>query len=330
MCIRSFLSSSLVGLVLPLVTAVGCEHDPASSSSDAAVPATLERAGAGGVAGVPGARGGGLVPLGSGYRWTYQGGVVFQEPGEPFQIPRVETHTIIGTESRSGRDYWLLEQVIEEHVFGGDREIVNWSRLRQDRTGLFVADVSVIEPPAGLSVAAEPCADALAEAAWERMAGSLRDSERAAYRRAWEELAARRDALRSLVRLAASTVAATGLGRDPGGVAAGELTRLSYPLHPGAEWVIREEPLFRCRVEAVDVLALPIGRVPAYRTRIEGVFFDADDDVFFWYGHVGFVGQSVHTETVATDPDGNPIGTLIADDTLFLTSVTLGTPGGLH
>lgn len=323
-------SSLLVGFALPVVLAVGCADDPASSSSGGAVPAAVERAGAGGEAGVPGARGGGLVPLGNGYRWTYEGGVVLQEPGEPFEIPRVETHTIIGTENRSGRDYWLLEQVIEEHAFGEDREIVYWSRLRQDRTGLFVADVSLTEPPAGPAVVMDPRADTSLEVAWERLAGSLGVIERAAYRRAWEELVARRAALRSLVRLAASTVAAAVPGRDPGGVAEGELTRLSYPLHPGAEWVIREEPLFRCRVEAVDVLSLPIGRVPAYRLRIDGVFFDADDDVFFWYGHVGFVGHSVHTESVARDSEGNPIGMIIADDTLFLTSVALGTPGGLR
>ncbi len=313
------LKSLVAGLALPVLVA-GCAGDPSPSSPGSSAGTPSDLAGTGVEIRALGGRGPGLVPLGPDYRWTYAGEAVFDTGGEVLRIPRTETHTIIGTENRSGRDYWLLEKVIDEEGYG---ETIQWLRLRQDRSGLYEADVRLDEPPFDARVVANR-GDVAAEAAWNRVAASIDAPARAAYRRAWEELIEKRAFIRSL----AGDAVAAGFGRDRGGPADGELTRLAYPLHPGRDWIIREDPLFTSRVEAMEVLKLAPGRIPAWRVRVESELFGPDDEVFIWYGRAGYVGLRAHVEGVVTDEHGTIIGLLVMDDALFLTGFEITRPGG--
>ena len=103
----------------------------------------------------------------------------------------------------------------------------------------------------------------------------------------------------------------------------GEITRLEYPLHPGAQWVIRADPRFESIVEGAEVLDLAVGHVPGWRIRIESVLFGPDDRVHIWYGRGGFLKLEAYFEGIATDPGGNRLGRLISEESEVLTEVSL-------
>jgi hypothetical protein len=106
-----------------------------------------------------------------------------------------------------------------------------------------------------------------------------------------------------------------------------ELTRLSYPLRPGQEWTVRDEPFFGSEVEAHDVLDLPPGKMSCFRIKMTNFAMGPDDEVFVWYGRDGFLGMSIHVEGEVIDIGGNPIGVLVFDQNMFLESLDLVRPG---
>src|SRR6185503_21276890 len=131
---------------------------------------------------------------------------------------------------------------------------------RQDRSGLYEADVATSVPPT--------CATALAPTALgEPAPGS--PLSRAKYRELLQRNGVRKEKLdpyaEALVRVvdrARRIDAALESRGRPGGALEGEITRLRYPLHPGARWTIRESPLFTAVVEDQEILDLPAGRLP--------------------------------------------------------------------
>lgn len=312
-------------LAVPLaIGAGGCSSEDSESPAPL-VATTSDARGAGGqVVGI-GRRDAGLVPLALGREWRYSGSSRFEVVtavggGEVTVVDRDDVHTIIGTENRSGRAYWLLEQVIDEHDFGGTTQ---WVRMRQNRLGLYEADVSLNQPPAG---AATGVARVMApDAAWESVAASIREDHRDAYRRAWTDLRARLEIVARPLAPGALAVPGRGDGVDPG-----ELTRLAYPLHPGRSWVILDDPEFTALVEAHEMVPTEAGNISAYRIRIANEFLSPRDDVWVWYGSIGMVAEQYHVETIATDELGNPIGTLIADGRLVLTGTNFTGPQGVQ
>jgi len=240
------------------------------------------------------------------------------------------TRVLIGTEERSGRAYTVEEETtIETGGLGepGPWTFVNWTRYRQDATGLYVADVATSEPPvldAGSgqtgSVASKQGASAARRTLPAGISARLPKAERDAYAIAWERLQARMADVRSLARFDAATVG------PPGGILSGEITRLRYPLHPRAAWVIRSEPLFTSTVEAAEPLDLPAGNFPAWRIRLGSGLFGPDDTAHVWYSRSGQLALRYHLVGIATDIDGNEIGRLVADWDEVLSNLALVKP----
>ena len=265
----------------------------------------------------------GFYPLHLGNEWSYAytlSIVIIPEGGPPdpaFGLSDRRTRDLVCVETRGGNPY-----VVERTYYPSPR-VFTWVRYRQDRDGLFEADVETTLPPTCSAASGRRHFDAGArvvgsgEEAWAAIAAKFpAPARQAAYREAWEGIAARAAAIRR------------ALGAEPeppraAGVEAGEITRLEYPLRPGAHWVIRETPRFEATVEGAETLDLAVGHVPAWRIRIDFDGLGANDRVSVWYGRAGFLMSDVHVEGVATDPEGNPIGRLIYDETEELEELAL-------
>jgi hypothetical protein len=91
------------------------------------------------------------------------------------------------------------------------------------------------------------------------------------------------------------------------------------------------EPFFvRSVVEGHEALDLPAGKFPVWRIRINSEFLDPEDRVVVWYGRCGFLASSIHTETLALDPETGETARITADDNEMLTDVRLAEPGGCN
>ncbi len=259
-----------------------------------------------------------FFPLTIGNHWRYARSfsVVVTPTGSPPQAPTVVTGQkdarLVSTQTLGGRDYVLEEDVITDDGSPTTQRIY-W---RQDRTGLYEADVSVIDLATGARTMA-------ASRAWLRVEGA---GASMATRAAWS--AARQSLER---KLATVERMARGLGARPADGTAdpdvpAELTRLLYPLHPGAHWDIRTDPLFTSRVEAMDDLDTAAGRFNGWRMRYGSELFGPHDVVHVWYGDHGYLGLKAHLESVAVDQNGLPIGTAVAEQTERLDAIELVTP----
>jgi hypothetical protein len=263
-----------------------------------------------------GASRGAFFPLALGNRWGYERTIVTRleidgilEPPEVFEA--TVTRELTQTEELFGRPYVVEETTVQE----GDDTTLEWIRYRQDRAGLYEADVAISQPPAApsslraprLSVRIGELADlASARGALERrLEGS---PHREALLQAWDRLARKVELVRAV---RAHRRAAGGIAKDPpGGVTENELTRLAYPLHPGREWVVRADPRFASVVEAHETLDLPAGRMSGWRIRMESAVFGPNDVVHLWYGRSGFLALRADLESTATDENGTVIGIL--------------------
>lgn len=254
-------------------------------------------------------------------------------PADEFTIHSDITRILIGTEILFGRSYVVEEEtavqasVPDTH---GPWTTLNWIRFRQDGTGLYEADVATSRPPAlggsstgdlsplttgTLSGAQRPLPSALAS--------RLPDLQRGAYEAAWSRLQARATAVRSLVR--GSLESRLDAAR-PGGLLEDEITRLRYPLHPGASWAIRVAPSYSSTVEAVESLDLPAGRFQSYRIRVDSGVFGPEESVRVWFGRSGLLAMRMHLVSTVTDLNGNVIGRLVDDSDEALHDLTLLRP----
>ena len=318
---------AFVPLALAILTlaAAGCGKAPAPIAPAPETTPTLSiGAGSAGVDGrvEPSAAENSFYPLHIGNEWTYDYAlsVVTIPVGGPPAVPLMQTdrrtRDIVCIENLGGNDYFV------ERTYYPSPRIFTWVRLREDRDGLFEADIATTLPPDCPAPAGRPRFDAGAIApksddeAWAAIAARVPASARAAYREAWKGIAARASAIRRV------------LGRTPAGprtegVGAGEITRLEYPLRPGASWVIREDPRFESTVEGAEALDLAVGRVPGWRIRIDIDGLGDRDRVHVWYGRSGFLKSDVHVEGEATDPSGNPIGQVIFEESEVLVALSL-------
>ena len=106
-----------------------------------------------------------------------------------------------------------------------------------------------------------------------------------------------------------------------------EFTRLLYPLHPGASWTLRTDPIYSLQVEGMDLLSTPAGRFNGWRMRLDVEGFGPNDVTHVWYGHDGYLGLKAHLERVAYDENWNPVGTMVIELTDRLDAIDLVKPG---
>jgi hypothetical protein len=122
-----------------------------------------------------------------------------------------------------------------------------------------------------------------------------------------------------------------GSGQTPrrpgGGAEPGEITFLSYPLFPGAQWMVRDSPRFERTVVAHEVTSVPLGTFPAWKLLGTSELFGPEDVVHYWYSPLGLLRFRYHVVGDATDPFGNPIGRVVSDFDQSLTDIHLVTSG---
>jgi hypothetical protein len=248
----------------------------------------------------------GRYPLQLGNRWLYRRIVSVEttlngeEPTHDFFRARAK-HEIVGTERLFDRSYTVEERTIDEGELGTSME---WRRYRQDRSGLYEADVSVTEPPVldgDAPLRRSSRGESIGSVRWD---GSLQSANYG------PELATARAELERKLALARSLRDRIVAPAELKDALENELTRLSYPIVPGKSWTIREFPLVTFTVEGVQIVRLPGGPRPAWRLRLDAEFLGPDDRAVFWLGRVGFLGYALHFEADVVDISGNVVGTL--------------------
>lgn len=264
----------------------------------------------------------GFFPLAIGNVWDYDRTfdyVMFDNDGNIADMQSLNEeviYEIIGVEQRFGREYVLNQQRYVRET--GD--LLWWNRYRQDRSGLYAADIGLGEPPAFSLVAAarmQPAQNTLLMPQIMPMRSmAMAPDQLQAWEAAWQRLVEKRMAI-------AAALGAAQFG-PPGGALSNELTVLRYPLHPGRHWLNRNT-LFvvESEVEGNDVLDLPAGRFPAWRVRLTNEAFGDNDSALFWYSRSGILKESVHIESIATDLAGNVLGTFVSDELLLLVDLDL-------
>jgi hypothetical protein len=261
-------------------------------------------------------RWGRFYPLQPGNSWHYDKRFKTQifPTGEPPLPPVVTRSTVVRRqlcrETIGDRSY-LAEEATETR---NGSTFSSWIYLREDRSGLYEADLDIGTEPTcddpgatalGSRASIQPLPALAADPELSRQLAELP----AAYRPAVAQLEKKRAVLAEILRQhGGSTTAAAGGERAQ---AEGELTRLSYPLHTGASWHIREDPLFAARVVGMDALPLDCGRVPAWRIRYTSELFGPNDLVRVWYSRWGYLGLEAHLEGDAVDAEGNVIGRVV-------------------
>lgn len=263
----------------------------------------------------------GRYPLQLGNRWHYRRIVAFettltgQEPTPPEIFRASVQQELIGIEALFGRDYVVQERVIDEGEMGITTQ---WVRFRQDRSGLYEADVPLNQPPILLGAVsiADPHAIEYLPAAWHIPGDGHHTSPTLAAVR--QQLVRRMELVRQ-VRAGLASLDPS-LGKD---ALENELTRLLYPLHTGQTWVLREDPHVRFTVEGLQVMRLRCGVFPAWRLRLDAEFFGPNDRAVFWVGRVGFVGMAARFEGDVVDLEGNVIGTMRGQEREVLTRFEL-------
>ena len=285
--------------LLVLLLASGCT-DTSPTSSDATKDATWS---------APANRGNAsqswntFYPLAVGNRWrstrAWSGSWVgdgdppwpAESGGEDYEFEQ------ICTEVRGGVPYIVEEQ----RIFSDSDSGASHVRYRQNETGLYEADVCLCEPPdcsessALLAVlGSEPI-----ERFWEKIASTIPDPvARAAAKERWDRFSS---------KLAAARQLSIPLQKAAG---ASELTRLKYPLFPGQNWAIRNDPsfTFKAGVEVFEFVDLPVGRVPAYRVRVSPPIDPQEVfDYVQWWGPCGFMGAREHAEFEWMDGSGQTL-----------------------
>lgn len=331
-----------VSILVVMVLAGACERaDRVPTGLDADSPAVVAESAGGSRADQGGqdAGRGEFFPLEIGNEWRYSRSLLLTREmfasgmTESTEVNILRVHRLVGTETLGGREYVVERRQEFDSPSPGGGVITSWIRYRQDRAGLYEADVPSTQPPAAQE---DPAPESVALARvrdsnpgrvelWRRISAGVEAENRAALERAWSELTKKLDALADLREPTSGRSLAHG--GPPGGVMPGEITRLAYPLRPGQEWTIRPEPFFGSEVEAREVLDLPPGKMSCARINVTNFALEPDDEVFIWYGRDGFLRMTVHVETEMVDINGNVIGLLTFDENTALEHINLVRPG---
>lgn len=249
-------------------------------------------------------------PLAVGHRWDYvirARVVTIPDAGEPTSVSHRSPWLVevTGTETRGAHEYFVVQE-------GDPRSAApTMPRFyqRQDDDGFYELDVPAMASE--VAPADAPLADRI----------DLRALDASLAGRAHHASLARaaRQVVAKLERIQRG-IAATPLGSA--GAEPDELTFLRYPLQVGSEWTVRESPFFGRVVTGQEELALPVGRLRAWRIRLVSELYDPDDHVVFWYGRPGLVRTRIHAEADAVDDTGKVIGRAVADFEQLLVRVS--------
>ncbi len=260
-------------------------------------------------------------PLEAGNWWDYEGSLTFMVEGEmPETDLFTREHRIWGVEELFGREYVVEKRTIDIGTAQGPS--LSWIRNRQDKTGLYEADYPITVPPAGWNPeGAEATASVSWRAAIDRIClpghPGVDERNMKAFIEARERLLAKMEAVE---RLRATTQLSVRAGRKDGGVLEDEITRLAYPLRPGQEWVIRDDPFFGAMVTEREKVEAPAGTFSCFRIKISSAMFGNDDTVYQWFGKEGLIGMFAHLESEMVDPSGISLGHLISEEEYFLSA----------
>ncbi len=300
---------SLAGFLL---MAFGCSsHDRSPLDPAAKLAESNASAGAGFLGGGPGIaepRSAGWVrffPLDSGSVWTYafesRTITIGESTGTDTSFLRGRVITqMLGPVSIDGTPYARSVETTVD-TLGSFSSSVDY---RQDATGLYEYDTF---NPAAARRAPDPRTASIEAACSARIARTSRPETRDAWMRARADLESRLTRLDAALR-GGSPQPATGPAAQP------EIRRLAYPLQIGNRWVLRSIPIFVTEfVEGRDVIAVAGRRFDAWRIRIDDPFLGPDDRVWVWFSTEGELRFRYHIASVATDPEGDPIGGLILD-----------------
>jgi len=258
-------------------------------------------------------------PLALGNRWAYvvhMTATITTDAGP--QPPESFDDTLLDVISDvvvlDGRRYYVQSESFQRAMAPGIGALYY---VRQDRTGLYERDLSVIALNAGGgSRAVAPLADRLVASVARMRTGA---SNPDAYRRAALELGQRVNRMLHPAPLAGSYDRSIGPPLS-------DLAMLRYPLYVGASWIVRDSPRFARHVTGRAPLEVPAGVFPAWR--IEGLseLYGPNDRVAFWYGADGLLRIQIHAESNAVDNTGNIIGTVVFDSDQLLMNVVLHDP----
>jgi len=282
---------------------------------------------------------GGFFPLAVGNRWhSISADTIRIDPignGPPlaeFTITSDISRVLIGTETLFGRSYFVQEETASPSgalIGRAGSAFSAWTRYRQDRSGLYEADVNVSTPPTLDGDCRVPRSKVIvpgvdkARSLPASLVGRLPAAQRSAFAAAWDRLQEREGIIRTSLGAAPGTGAGRGRRRGP---LEGEIVRLKYPLHSGTTWVIRPDPLFSSTVDEHEVLALPAGRFPSYDIRIDSDLIEAGEFVRLWFGRSGQLAFRFRLVALAVDSQGNEIGTIVDDHGEVLRDFTLVKP----
>lgn len=287
--------------VLIALAAPACREQPTD-------PASKETTVAPSLATAPDA--GDFMPLEPGNHWTYDRtftAVVIPDDGPP-EPPFVIEEPLVRDQVEY-HDVGDTRYVVERDTYGGDPES-DEHLIRQDREGYYLFE----RPKSQGKDAGGPV---------------LSSRQRELARRIAARYGADPASIEShLARVEAVKRMARGFDRGavappPGGPMAGELVALAYPLHPGATWVVEDEPLFTRTVEARERFE----GVSAWRVRLDSEYLGENDVAHMWFSRCGEVGHRFHIEGIATDVNGERIGTIITDDVAWVRNIDIDRGG---
>jgi hypothetical protein len=241
----------------------------------------------------------GFMPMTPGNRWVYDGTLtttVIPEGGAP-DPPVVEPWSL-------QRGHVRYDE-LDDHTYMLEREVyqdaVGYSiferHVRQDRSGYYLFTLEVgAKNGADRPVLSSPQRDRAAQLA------ARYGAEPTGVEELFSRAALARRTLRGLDPPAQPS--------PPGGATPNEITTLAYPLHVGATWVIRDEPLLIATVEAHE----QYHGYPAWRVRIDNEFFGENDVAYAWYSRCGEIGTYSRVERLYVDESGTVLGTMILED----------------
>jgi|KBSSwiStaDraftv2_1062776.scaffolds.fasta_scaffold217881_2 hypothetical protein len=298
------------------IALAGCKHGYSSQGDPAAGSAgeLLAPSPIGG--GTDFSRARSLYPLAIGNHWDYSirtRNVITTDQGP--QPPQMEESTL-GVEIRGTVTFDELTY-FRQFEFDPSQPFAQEFLVRGSRFGLFHR-----QGVAGgyVTTIGETPVDAEGAALEQYVERAVTDpGQRAAFRRAAADVAAK----------LAATRAVPGRLRQPPGAAPDEITLLSYPVYPGARWIVSEDPRFARIVVGLERIDVPFGTLAAWNLRGTSELYGPNDRVHFWYSNLGLVSIRYHFETDAVDDTGAVIGRVAGDVDQSLTGVHLVRAGTL-
>jgi hypothetical protein len=277
---------TIIPALLLVLSLTGCLESPADlTPASTAVSPALQAS----------ARSNGFMPLTVGNHWSYDLSittVMIPDDGPPpppvtmsERVDLYQSYTFVFDD---------VEYIVEQEHYEQSPVLREWLR-RQDRAGYYILET------------AEPGAKAergpMLSGAGREYAAHVADRyglDRAAVEVQLQRLETLRRVMRGL-ELSAS---------PPGGAGEWEITTLAYPLHPGATWTVRDQPLVVATVEERENFS----GFSAWRVRIDSELMGENDIAHFWYSRCGQLGSRLHLEATAVDESGHSTGKLISDD----------------